>query len=188
MKKYANEHASVVFISGLVHYYTLGEASACSPEHKAWWRACHYRYFSRPSIIVARQGWGMLRWAWLKPRMPPDLLWRKRGGWGGVWGLAGACPPHSIDLPTVLFICYLVHQLLLRVPSPLPEFYSRCCWIVHVSLYVPQYLALTALLCVDDCAWRDYHQPSIHKIYLFQILRRKLTVECLMFFFSTKSF
>lgn len=147
-------------------YQSLGSlpyflrASSCFARHKALQRACHYRYFSRPSIIVVWLRWGMLRWAWLKPRMPPNLLQKK---WEGREDLS----PCSIHLPTALFMCYLVHWLLLRVPSPLLEFYSRCRWIVHVSLYVPQCLPVTAFLCVDDCAWKDYCQPSILKKYTF---------------------
>lgn len=59
------------------------------------------------------------RWAWLKPRIPPDMLWRK-------WEGREDSSPCSISLPTALFMCYLVHWFLLHVPSPLPEFYGRC--------------------------------------------------------------
>lgn len=109
----------------------LLKVSTSFARQKGECRACHYRCCSGPSIIKAQQCWGMLRWAWLKPRMPPDLLWRK---WEGREG------PRlfSIHLPTALFMCYLLHRLLHRVPSPLLGFYSRCWWIVRVSLYHPQ--------------------------------------------------
>lgn len=133
-------------------------ASTCFAKHKAEQRACHYRYFSRPSIIVSWQHWGMLRWAWLKPRMPPDPLRRK---WEGRED-SSSC---SIRLPTALFMRYLVHWLLLRVPSPLLEFYSRCLWIVHVSLCLP-----LSSHCSFVCGWLCLEVLSsfIDKIYLFR--------------------
>lgn len=57
-----------------------------------------YRYFCRPSIIVSGQHWGVHGRAWLKARMPPDLLPRRRvrrEDW----------LPGSISLPLLLYSC-----------------------------------------------------------------------------------
>lgn len=56
------------------------------------------RYFCGPSIIVSGQHWGVLGWAWLKPRMPPVLLRRRkrrREGW----------LPSTISLLLLLYSC-----------------------------------------------------------------------------------
>lgn len=47
-------------------------------RHGAQSGAGFYRYFCGPSIIMSGRHWGVHGWAWLKPRMPPDLLRRRR--------------------------------------------------------------------------------------------------------------
>lgn len=169
--------ASAVVISRSVHFHASWEWAHALPHNKGHQRPCHYRYFSRPSITVARQRWGMLRWVWLKPRIPPILVQRK-------WEGRQAWSPCSMRLPAALFMCYLVHWLLLHVPSPLLEFCTGCRRIELVSLYVSQYLALTAL-CVQMIV-PGRLSPTIYSHNLTFQIRNKNKMSHSMYSFSSK--
>lgn len=162
-------------MSCLVRCHTFWEWATCFvTQQSIAERAYHYRYFSGPSIIVAHQRRGMLRWAWLKSRIPPDLFQRK-------WEGREPSSPRSIHLHTALFMCYLVHWLLLHTPSPLLEFYNGCWWIEHVSFYVPQYLVLTALLCADVCAWKGCRQPANIQNIPLPINMKNVAIESVIY-------
>lgn len=108
-------------------------------------RACHYRYFSRPSITVARQCRGMLRWAWLKPRVPSRPAPKEMRGEKEVKPLlhqSSYCFIHVLSGSLAFAPCFVSITWILQ-------------WVpvdgAHVSTYISLLPLSVKWLCRERC-------------------------------------
>lgn len=120
------------------------------------------RCCSRLSIIMAQQCWGMLRWAWLKPRMPLDLLWRK-------WAQR---EDSRAPFPSISLLLYSCAIWFTGFCTGIPLHKLHCtagAAELCMSHYVFHNVFLSFPLCVNKCAWRNNLQSSVHRICIFKM-------------------
>lgn len=133
-------------------------------------RACHYRYFSRPSITVARQRRGMLRWAWLKPRVPSRPAPKEMRGEKEVKPLlhqSSYCFIHVLSGSLAFAPCFVSITWILQ-------------WVPVDGAYVSTYISLLPL----SVKWLRREKMPANNPFLthFEMLRVEIIIQLRFFF------